>query len=277
MSRPLHLDTQVGVCQNQRYSFIQTPIEMHPSGHNPGLSSPRPAPLDAHVSDSQSATVEQPTQAQGPSAQYIPSEKERQWQQEGIIPTYSKYPPPEQHPAHYAPLEETPSQQALVQIPQPVYNQHSYNRPLNSPGPLSMKANPETAHKSETMTVPPDTNPLQSPISPYYPPPTTTTPSRAIPADDLGTFHQPGQVVHPNQEVQGGTWNNGLCTLSNFGTCCLGMACPCILYGRTQYRLSMKSRKADPTNMLGYETCNASCTVMALLCGCQCESYDLGL
>lgn len=55
----------------------------------------------------------------------------------------------------------------------------------------------------------------------------------------------------------------------------MGLLCPCILYGKTQHRLSLKSRKEDPTNMLGYETCNGSCTAMALLCGCQCKSGDI--
>lgn len=44
-----------------------------------------------------------------------------------------------------------------------------------------------------------------------------------------------------------------------------------MLYGKTQYRLSMKSKKEGPTNMLGYESCNGSCMAMALLCGCQCK------
>ena len=104
-------------------------------------------------------------------------------------------------------------------------------------------------------------------------PPISISPSisQPPPIADLSMFHQPGQIMHTNQEVQGGTWTHGLCDCSNIGTCCLGIICPCILYGKTQHRLSMKSRKEDPTNMLGYDTCNGSCTAMALLCGCQCK------
>lgn len=269
MSRPLHLDTQLGPRQNQRYSFMETPLEMHPSEHRTELASPPSVPASGTIV-SQPAAIEQSSREQGQPTHYVPSEKERQLQQEGIIPTYSKYPPPDQHPAHYAPLDETSIQQAPVQT-QYVYSQPTYSQPLASPGPLPVKTNPEVSSQSNTTTVAPDANPLQSPKSPYFPPPTATTSSHAVPIDDLSAFHQPGQIMHPNQEIQGGTWHHGLCDCSNISTCCLGLTCPCILYGRTQYRLSMKSRKADPTNMLGYETCNGSCTGMALLCGCQCK------
>jgi Cys-rich protein (TIGR01571 family) len=115
---------------------------------------------------------------------------------------------------------------------------------------------------------------LQSPKSSYFPPPPTPAvhTSHAPPVEDLSAFHQPGQIMHPNQEVQGGTWTHSLCDCSSIGTCCLGLICPCILYGKTQHRLSMKSRKEDPTNMLGYDTCNGSCTAMTLFCGCQCKT-----
>ncbi|KAJ5587485.1 uncharacterized protein N7459_003250 [Penicillium hispanicum] len=271
MSRPLHLNTQMGPGQSQRYSFIETPLEMHPAGLHSELSSLPPGSSGANMATPQAA-IESPSRVQGQPVQYIPSEKERRLQQEGIIPTYSKYPPPDQHPAYSAPLDEPPIQQAPVPTPQYAYNaysQHSYHQPPTSPGPLPVKTNPDLPSRSDTMTVAPDANPLQSPKSPYFPPPTAATPSQMAPVDDLSAFHQPGQIMHPNQEVQGGTWHHGLCECSNIGACCLGLTCPCVLYGRTQYRLSMKSRKEDPTNMLGYETCNGSCTGMALLCGCQ--------
>jgi hypothetical protein len=112
---------------------------------------------------------------------------------------------------------------------------------------------------------------LHSPRLPRFPPPImTSAPNTTSPM----SYHQPGQIAHPNQVVRGGTWSHGLCECSSIGTCCLGLLCPCILYGRTQYRLSMKSKKEDPTNMLGYETCNGSCTAMALLCGCQCKFHN---
>ncbi|KAJ5356135.1 hypothetical protein N7517_010744 [Penicillium concentricum] len=367
MSR-LNLDTTVG--GNQRYSFMETPVEMHPSFQR-NLSNPPAEP------NAPPHPVEEPERQRAWS---YASEKEQQFQNQGIIPDYANCPPIEQHPANYAPLarnqqqqqqpqhntmspqtyaiapEQHPTQlytqsytqsytniaeQSRTMTPQAYVNQshtnipeqqqqwhqqigmtispqyanvpqqdstpmspqtyatHSYatqsythiqdqqrdieppiqqyasypetpsSPPPISPGPLPLKVNPEAPARSETMPIVPDENPLQSPKSPYFPPPTRAATSRTPQPDDLSAYHQPGQSMHPNQETKGGGWSNGLCEFSNFGICCLGMLCPCILYGRTQHRLSMKSRKEDPTNMLGYETCNASCTGMGLLCGCQ--------
>jgi Cys-rich protein (TIGR01571 family) len=157
--------------------------------------------------------------------------------------------------------------QQSVQIPQ-----YAYTNPPSSPGPLPLKIR-EAPQRSDTLSIEPDANPLQSPKNTYFPPPATPAlnSSQAPPVGDLSAFHQPGQIMHPNQEVQGGTWTHGLCDCSNIGTCCVGVICPCILYGKTQHRLTMKSRKEDPTNMLGYDTCNGSCSAMALFCGCQCN------
>ncbi|KAL2865145.1 DUF614 domain protein [Aspergillus lucknowensis] len=235
MNPRLHLDTS-NVGANQRYSFVQTPLEMSPpSQTSPQLPSPptvhnthsgrRPLPLDIEKSlfDSQN-------------------------------PDHVRSPDIQQHPANFAPFAETFPHQAAT-------------RPPNSPGPLPAK----TDHKAQgdehssylNLPIAPDANPLQSPKIPYFPPPATSSASQA-PAGDT-----PGRTSHPDQQVIGGGWSHGLCSCSSIGTCCLGLLCPCILYGRTQHRLSLRSRKEDPTNMLGYETCNGSCTAMALLCGCQ--------
>lgn len=287
----------MGPSHNRRYSFMETPLEMHssvqqdiistspppvpsnsytvsPHQHQPTFEQPRDprdqiSPISPHITPPQPVFQHPVGYIGGQSAQYIPSEKERELQQEGIIPTYSKYPPPEQHPAHFAPLADMPERQPSIQpIQSPT---HMYAQPPNSPGPLPIKTTVDAPARSDTLSVAPDANPLQSPKSPQFPPPTTAITPHAPPVEDLRTFHQPGQIMHPNQEVHGGTWNHGLCECSNIGTCCLGLACPCILFGRTQHRLSMRSKKQDPTNMLGHETCNGSCTAFALLCGFQCK------
>lgn len=284
----------MGQSHDRRYSFMETPLEMHssiqqdlisppPMPNNPNRAPQQPAfehpsqshaqvftnPVPAHPHVAPQGTLfEQRGHLGGQSAQYVPSEKERELQQEGIIPTYSKYPPPEQHPANFAPFADTPSHQPTIQSPT-----YSYFPPPNSPGPRPL--NIEGPTRSDTLSVAPDANPLQSPKSPQFPPPTIATTPHAPPVEDLRTFHQPGQIMHPNQEVQGGTFSHGLCECSNIGTCCLGLACPCILFGRTQYRLSMRSKKQDPTNLLGYDTCNGSCTAFALLCGFQCKCEHL--
>ncbi|KNG46638.1 PLAC8-domain-containing protein [Stemphylium lycopersici] len=78
--------------------------------------------------------------------------------------------------------------------------------------------------------------------------------------------HQPGQIAHPNMESENSReWQNSLCACSpEPSTCLTGLFCPCILYGRTSYRLSQKSAKNDPTDMLGHSSTNGHCIVMGL-------------
>ena len=82
-------------------------------------------------------------------------------------------------------------------------------------------------------------------------------------------LHQPGQIAHPNMNSERSPkWNYSLCACSgDVSTCLTGIFCPCIIYGRTSYRLSQKSAKKDPTDMLGYSTTNGHCMMMGLSCG----------
>ncbi|KAJ5246640.1 hypothetical protein N7468_001623 [Penicillium chermesinum] len=270
MDRSLQLNTQAQPSHNRRYSFTETPLDKSPSPeHQYQFSSPTSSIATPNMNASPAShhhpvEFRRETWSQSPQNQYISNEKERHLQEEGLIPTYSKYPPPEQHPALYAPIDDAIEQRHPTSQAEPLQPQ-----PPNSPGPIPLKINPDVPNRSDTITVAPDSNPLQSPKIPYFPPPAAVRSFQAPTFEDLETFHQPGQISHPNQDVQGGAWNHGLCDFSNLGTCCLGLACPCILYGKTQYRLGMKSKKDDPTNMLGYKVCNGACTGMALLCGCQ--------
>ena len=86
--------------------------------------------------------------------------------------------------------------------------------------------------------------------------------------------HSPGQVMHPfhqpTQEER--RWHHGLFDCSpDVTVCCTGLFCPCLLYGRTQYRLSQKSDKKDPTNMLGYHRMNGCCMLMGLCLPLGCK------
>ena len=82
-------------------------------------------------------------------------------------------------------------------------------------------------------------------------------------------LHQPGQIAHPNMEsVTSKEWSTSLCSCSpDPSTCLTGLFCPCILYGRTSYRLSQKSAKKDPTDMLGHSATNGHCMLMSISCG----------
>jgi hypothetical protein len=88
-------------------------------------------------------------------------------------------------------------------------------------------------------------------------------------------LHQPGQIKHPNMDLQAGgaehDWKYGMCECGDLGTCVTGLFCPCVLYGRTAYRLRRRSEKKDPTELLGYEAVNGRCGVMAGACGLWCE------
>ncbi|KAL7274875.1 hypothetical protein RUND412_002208 [Rhizina undulata] len=61
----------------------------------------------------------------------------------------------------------------------------------------------------------------------------------------------------PSQE-----WEHGLCScFDNMGVCCMAIWCPCILHGKTKYRLR------NPT-MDGYSCCNGSCMAYTVLAAC---------
>lgn len=263
MSRRLNLDTNVG--RDQRYSFLETPLEMHAAGH------PETQPLSLPV-ESYTYETQQPAVSDIPRPASTATPEKARSLEKSAISTYPSCPPPSEHPANFAPFADgiiLEKQNTGPQVPQ-----YAYDAPPNSPRPFPVRTNQEAvdeAQKVQPIAIVPDMNPLQSPQLPRSPPPVASTTIQAAAPNDIIAYHQPGQISHPNQEINGGTWNHGLCDCSRIGTCCLGLVCPCILYGRTQYRLSMKSRKEDPTNLLGFEMCNGSCMAMALLCGCQCK------
>ncbi|KAJ5489089.1 hypothetical protein N7539_003979 [Penicillium diatomitis] len=287
MDRPLYLDTQFGQGQEQgngpRYSFINTPRDMqgsddlHPSMftaphaqavHDSAIVEPalrmqhhQPSttfPLQHAQHNQYRDCKETPQSTQhGSPVQYKSPETSTGYSDEKAhLRPYVQCPPVEQHPAFHIPPNSPDRQSQLSPLP-PKYPHD--------------EAPSHGIQRRATFPVEPDANPLQSPQAIYFPPPATPAvpSSQEPPMNDLGAFHHPGQSMHPIQEAHGGSWNHELCECSNVGTCCLGITCPCILYGRTQHRLAMKSRKQDPTNMLGYNLLNGSCTGMALLCGCQ--------
>lgn len=83
------------------------------------------------------------------------------------------------------------------------------------------------------------------------------------------SLHQPGQTTHPNMESNHSPkWSSSLCSCGpDISTCLTGLFCPCILYGRTSHRLSQKSAKKDPTDMLGHSATNGHCLLMSAACG----------
>ncbi|KAH6642202.1 PLAC8 family-domain-containing protein [Boeremia exigua] len=145
--------------------------------------------------------------------------------------------------------------------------------PIHS-GPIR-KDTPNSSYNSNTRH-----QPLPTPAEPYSPhnfsshnlatPHAIFSPDAAHGPNGLDfALHQPGQIRHPNMDLDASkTWKHSLCACSpDVGTCFTGLFCPCILSGRTAYRLSQKSKKADATDMLGHSSTNGHCVAMTLACG----------
>lgn len=241
--------------RNQRYSYMETPVEMQRSTFEQyhQFSSPTNSTIDESPVTPASPGRGLPAYPQGPQATTSPPLPLEKSQLQS---------PHEVHPAFYAPYEvNTRAQQA--QTPP------ASNRPT-SPGPIPVKmperpAQPAIALIRQTFDPPPKSTPEPNTgveRRETYNPDSLSGPNGA-PTDN----HRPGQVSHPNANVDP-HWKHGLCEPDTL--CCSGIICPCMVYGKTTYRLSTKAQKQDPTDLLGYESCNGACGLMAVACGFQC-------
>lgn len=254
-----------GQSQNKRYSFVDTPMELQGPGYQNSAHRQSIPPLPTLPSTGTSPEVVRSAQSDYPA--------DRKLEPQAGSP-YNLPPPTEPHPAQFAPYAEDMSTDHLPTQ----QSEHELQAPY-SPGPIPIKTDLESRdspQQSGVTNIGPDANPLQSPRTPLAAKGRTFTPSyhpdsATGPDGMVHENHLPGQVSHPDQQLIGGTWKHGLCDCTDVGVCCTGIWCPCVLYGKTQFRLSQKSAKKDPTNMLAYETINGSCGIMAILCGCGCK------
>ena len=250
--------------RNQRFSWQDTPHESQRPVFQQFSSPPNSAINESPISppDGYQAFPSFPQQ-QEPT--HYPVEKPP------VERTGSPYDPPGPHgthPAYFAPVAaELDRQQPILQQPAPQQS-HATPRATDAvkarehlapftPAPTSDANLDPKKHNPEVIK--PD---VDKPALVYNPA------SLAGPNATLEN-HRPGQVAHPNAAVEP-EWKHGLCEIDTL--CCVGLCCPCIVYGKTQYRLSRKTQKEDATNLLGYKTCNGSCGLMGLACGFQCES-----
>lgn len=251
---PTVLQTNSDAHPNMRYSYTQTPTEFQ-----------RPvfeqfSPADSMIEESPISPREghRANLAERAMNAHFPPAKDALPQSDS---QHVLQPPREVHPAHFAPYAEP--------APQPEQAHHS--QVPQSPGPLPLKLHEEptspkvaTVHTSEQ-----ERRRLGSPRLGQN----TEQPTLVYSPDSLAgpnvahEAHRPGQVSHPNAVVDP-EWKHGLCEVDTL--CCTGLFCPCIVYGKTQYRLSRKAQKQEPTDLLGYDACNTSCGVMAVACGLQC-------
>ncbi|EEH09915.1 DUF614 domain-containing protein [Histoplasma capsulatum G186AR] len=217
-----------------RYSYLNTPAELHaptfpqqnkqqrhPSLPANAAEPPPPPPLD-HYSHPR------------PSS-YMPTIMHQDASEKSMSLHHhpQNAPPLSEHPAQFAPYADSPTENTtnaphdskLSPFPQsppriaipPSHDQFANKAP---------SAAQEQERREKILAIVPDSNPLES-----HTPPTKYKPQAIKPAymtpitipDTHHLSHFPGQVAHPNQRLQGDTWNHGLCDCSDIGTCCLGL------------------------------------------------------
>jgi Cys-rich protein (TIGR01571 family) len=182
--------------------------------------------------------------------------------------------------SNLSPINTNLSQQKMPPVP-PIPDSHRHEAdPLPQKAPIT-PISPDPIHKSPMDRFADRSNRKSYAAEPYSPHGFETKPTHAVFSPHAAhgpngldfALHQPGQIAHPNMEMNDSKsheWKHSLCGCSgDIGTCITGLFCPCILYGRTSYRLSQKSDKKDPTDMLGYSTTNGHCMLMGVACGLQ--------
>ncbi|KAI9651507.1 MAG: hypothetical protein M1831_000797 [Alyxoria varia] len=256
-------------------------------------SQPHPAFSAAYAdANTQPQTQAPQEQSQIPSGQQLPpgaiqSQEHPQQQQQQSQPPHSPGVLPLKTEADFPQPSKSPHPPA-----------HAYKSPpLSPPIPLSpgqSKHQQQYAQLQQQQQEPSDT---AAPFSPYSASP-----------PDLLSQHRPGQTTHPNMSHTASearrkskskpkpttngsfagasnnhvqqpphnptgrrTWRHSLFSCgppSDLSTCLTGIFCPCILYSKLLYRLSARSRRSDPGDLLGFSSCNAHCTFFGTLCLC---------
>lgn len=242
--------------RNNTYSWVETPMELHNNRRNVKTHKQETPPIPTIPAAADNSSVATNVQ-QASAADEYPQDRKS-----GIQAPYKPSMLDGVHPATFTPYAETVN----TSQEQSVYRDNDASSAPTPPKSIPVKeSRPAPIH---TASDPPD-----NPRSPNAQPNRTFIPSYhpdafSGPNSPPLENHIPGQISHPNEQVKGGTWTNGFFDCgSDMGTCCTGLFCPCILYGKTQYRLKLRSDKEDPTNLLGYETVNGSCMAMSVLCG----------
>lgn len=247
----MHIQTN-NLTRNPRYSYLETPLETQGATFQQ-FSSPTNSTIDESPISPRRAYTDS---LYGATPVIL-----RPPENPPLMRTASPYgfpPPQDVHPACVAPeavSTHTIEQSAPAAAEQlPIKNSKGYETQARVDQQEDIDG-----HGAEN---PPKRLAPQSRVLTVYNPDSLAGPNGAL------DNHRPGQVSHPNAAVDP-NWKHGLCTPD--ALCCLGAFCPCIVYGKTQYRLSKKAQKQDPTDLLGYESCNGSCGIFAMACGFQCK------
>jgi Cys-rich protein (TIGR01571 family) len=262
------MPTRQSYAAQQQYS---PPIQHQgqTSTHRTSSSSPYNIPQPQQTHPAYYAPISDPTTASNPrsrpgSAQPQPTSPRPQ---QATFESPQKPQRTSSIPIHGATDEYSTFKQPLS----PTRPLHSPSQPKPDPTYVPHAHSPSlfATHRSHT-----------SPTQPVFSPTSLAGPNGVAP--DL---HNPGQIVHPNMQFPKGDgagtgtkedWQHGLCECGgDVGTCFTGVVCPCILDSKTAYRLERKSSKKDPSDLLGFGSCNGRCGVMALfgVCGLFCKQF----
>lgn len=273
---PLPLTSPTYVYNQQQQQQTQHQAEPQPKLQSPVAASPYPYPDEKAASRSQPLGSFSPVRTSIPSSidTNLPAQSRHTRQRSNLSPintNVGNYAPPPPLPpmpadllppkiiepdhAPFTPISAGPTKRRLSE----------YNAPISPiSGPIVSADQPYSPHSFRK----PD-----QPNQPIFSPDAVFSPHSAHGPNGLDfSLHQPGQVKHPNMDISATTqskkWKHGLCACApDVSTCLTGMFCPCILYGRTSYRLSQKSSKKDPTDLLSYKSTNGSCLLMSAACG----------
>ncbi|KIW91010.1 uncharacterized protein Z519_08793 [Cladophialophora bantiana CBS 173.52] len=186
----------------------------------------------------------------------------------GVVPYQIQNPAVVQQQSFQAPLQHG------AYAAQPYPTQVSVLQPQAQPTNQPMPPLPQPPEPAKHPTIPeneatgpivPDTNPLR-PSTPKRPNRTSTNMAIVPPPSDPSQFSATTFTPSP-QSIKGGSWQHSFCSCAEPSTCITGLFCPCIVYGKTQYRLGLRDERKDPTNMLGYTAVNGSCIAFGILCG----------
>lgn len=251
---PISLRTHGLVNRDARYSYTDTPTDLQ----RPNFQSAS-SPVNSMIAESPmplagGAIPNHPEQLPTPR---FPVEKTVL---AGVDSPYSPESLHEVHPALYAPFAE----------PAKLSGEADITDVRESAKPGSNKTDDQLTSLTYGSTyAPSNTEPTRS-LSGTIHGSTFYNPDSLAGTNVALENHRPGQVSHPNAMVDP-KWKHSLCEIDSL--CCAGLFCPCVVYGKTQYRLSRREQKQDPTDLLSYQSVNGSCGMMAAACGLQCKQF----
>ncbi|KPI38174.1 uncharacterized protein AB675_1115 [Cyphellophora attinorum] len=264
---------------DNRFSFLPTPAEARGYSWNSSEADPRhshvpPLPqLPAQLSSQQqeplhnNANVAQPapdfTLINNPSSQAV---------EISPAPTYySHYPEAQAGPqlytgqpsetSSYAPADSTYSaacSTSHLHESHPAPPTVPYDIKTDNMHYTQMPAQSSQATQSQQQHAPPPIGPDTNPLAPTTPTRVhlnreSTTTNMAVLNPPSATYPVSATNFSPlPQPERGGTWHTSLFSCASPSVCLTSLFCPCVTYGRTQYRLSRRSAKSDPTNFLGF-------------------------